>query len=95
MEQYQSINIYDAISQMRKLSKDDKTFSIAFMSCDTSREKSSGMVELTKVKLRSSAPDDAFKNSQYMINYLNVETNIPGQFYQILLMYYNGMRITL
>lgn len=95
MEQYQSINIYDAISQMRKLSKEDKTFSIAFMSCDTSRERSSGMVELTKVKLRSPAPDDAFKNSQYIISYLNVETNIPGQFYQILLMYYNEMRITL
>jgi len=95
MKQKRSINIYDAISQMRKLSRAGETFSIAFMSCDTSREKSSGMVELVKAKLRAPASDDAFKNSQYMINYLNVETNIPGQFYQILLMYYNGMRITL
>ena len=95
MEQNRTINIYDAISRMRELSKAGQTFSIAFMSCDTSREKSSGMVELVKVKLRAAASDDAFKNSQYIINYLNVETNIPGQFYQILLMYYNGMRITL
>jgi len=95
MEEKRSINIYDAISQMRKLSRAGETFSIAFMSCDTSREKSSGMVELVKVKLRAPAADDAYKNAQYIINYLNVETNIPGQFYQILLMYYNGMRITL
>jgi len=95
MEEKRSINIYDAISQMRKLSRAGETFSIAFMSCDTSREKSSGMVELVKAKLRAPAVDDAYKNAQYIINYLNVETNIPGQFYQILLMYYNGMRITL
>ena len=90
-----TINIYEAISQMRKLTKEDKDFSIAFMSCDTSRERSSGMVELTKIKLRSGGADEAFKNSEYMINYLNVETNVPGRFYQILLMYFNGMKIEL
>ncbi len=89
------IKIYDAISQMRKLTEKGETFSLAFMSCDTSREKSSGMVELTKVKLRSGAADDAFRNSGHVINYLNVETNIPGRFYQILLMYYNGMKVEL
>jgi hypothetical protein len=90
-----TINIYDAISEMRKLTKMNENFSVAFMSCDTSREKSSGMVELQKVKLRSGAGDDAFKNSDYIINYLNVETNIPGKFYQILLMYFNEMKVTL
>lgn len=90
-----SINIYDAVSAMREATKKGETFSIAFMSCDTSREKSSGMVELPKVKLRSNPEDDAVKNGKYMINYLNVETNIPGRFYQILLMYFNGMKISL
>ena len=94
MEQL-TINIYDAISQMRKRSSDGEHFSIAFMSCDTSRETSAGLIELPKVKLRSGANEDAFKNSRYIINYLNVETNIPGRFYQILLMYFNGMRVTL
>jgi len=90
-----TINIYEAISQMRKLTQENTDFSIAFMSCDTSREKSSGMVELTKVKLRSGAADNAYKNSEYIIDYLNIETNIPGRFYEILLMYFNGMKITL
>jgi len=90
-----TINIYDAVSQMRRLTKAGKNFSIAFMSCDTSREKSAGFVELSKVKLRSGADDDAFRNSKYIINYLNVETNIPGRFYQILLMYFNGMKVEL
>jgi hypothetical protein len=89
------INIYDAITQMRYLTKQGQTFSIAFMSCDTSKEKSSGFIELPKVKLRSGASDDAFRNSQHIINYLNVETNIPGRFYQILLMYFNGLKIEL
>ena len=89
------INIYEAITKMRKLTERGETFSIAFMSCDTSREKSSGMVELPKVKLRAGAADDAFKNSCHVINYLNVETNIPGRFYQILLMYFNGMKVEL
>ena len=90
-----TINLYEAIAEMRKLTKSDTTFSVAFMSCDTSREKSSGMVELTKVKLRSSPGDEAYKNAQYIIEYLNVETNIPGRFYQILLMYFNGMKVIL
>lgn len=89
------INLYDAISQMRLLSKEGREFSIAFMSCDTTREKSSGLVELPRVRLRSGAGDDVYKNSQYMINYLNIETNIPGRFYQVLLMYFNGMRVEL
>lgn len=88
-----TINIYDAVSMMRELSKKGEHFSIAFMSCDTTKEKSSGFIELPKVRLRSNASDDAFRNSKYLINYLNVETNIPGRFYQILLMYFNGMKV--
>ena len=75
MEQNRSIYIYDSISPIRKLSKAGETFSLAFMSCDTRREKSSGIVELVKAKLRAPAADDAYKNAQYIINYLNVETN--------------------
>jgi hypothetical protein len=89
------INIYDAVSRMRALTKEGKEFSIAFMSCDTTREKSSGLVEVPRVKLRSGTGDEMFKNSQYIINYLNIETNIPGRFYQILLMYFNGLKIEL
>jgi len=90
-----SINIYDAITQMRELTKQGENFSIGFMSCDTTRKQSAGFVELPKVRLRSGAGDDAFKNSRHIINYLNVESNIPGRFYQILLMYFNGMKISL
>lgn len=90
-----TINIYDAVSKMREATKKGENFSIAFISCDTTRGKSSGFVELPKVKLRDGASDDAFINSKYIINYLNVETNIPGRFYQILLMYYNGMKVIL
>ena len=89
------INIYDAISQMRELTQRGENFSIAFMSCDTSREESAGFIELPKVKLRSGVADDVFRNSKYLINYLNIETNIPGRFYQILLMYFNGLKIEL
>jgi len=88
-----TINIYDAVSMMRDLTKKGMDFSIAYMSCDTSREKSAGLIELPKVRLRSNASDDAFRNSKHLINYLNVETNIPGRFYQILLMYFNGMKV--
>lgn len=89
------IKVYDAIAQMRELTKREEHFSIGFMSCDISRELSTGFVELPKVKLRSSGGDNAFMNSKYIINYLNVETNIPGRFYQILLMYFNGAKVIL
>ena len=80
---------------MRDATKNGKDFSIGFMSCDTSRETSAGFVELPKVRLRSGTAEDAFRNSQYIVNYLNVETNIPGRFYQILLMYFNGLKVIL
>jgi hypothetical protein len=63
------IIIYDAIEQMRSLTKDGKEFSMALMSCDTTKGKSSGMVELPGVRLRSGAEDDSFKNSQFIIKY--------------------------
>ena len=90
-----TIKLYDAISQMREATKRGETFSIGFMSCDTSRERSAGFIELPKVKLRSAAGDEAYRNSKHIIDYLNVETNIPGRFYQILLMYYNEMKVIL
>ena len=66
---------------------------MAFMSCDTSREKSRGLIEVPKARLRSGAADNAYKNSEHMLDYLDVNSNIPGRCYQILLMYFNGIRI--
>jgi len=87
------INIFDAIEKMRELSKKGEHFSMAFMSCDTSREKSNGLVEVPKAKLRSAAADNAYKNSEHILDYLDIDSNIPGRCYQILIMYFNGIRI--
>jgi hypothetical protein len=89
----QRINIFDAIAKMRDLTKRGEHFSMAFMSCDTSREQSKGLIEVPKARLRSAAAENAYRNSEHILDYLDVETNIPGRCYQILLMYFNNTRI--
>jgi hypothetical protein len=89
----QRINVFEAISNMRALTQAGEHFSMAFMSCDTSREKSGGLVEVPKARLRSAAADDAYRNSEHMLDYLDVSSNIPGRCYQILIMYFNDKRI--
>lgn len=87
--------MYSAIDEMRKLTEKGQHFSIAFMSHDETRQKSKGLIEKTKVCLRKSTSIEQNQYAEFMLNMLDVETNIPFQCWKPCLMYFNGLKIEL
>lgn len=89
-----SINIWDAVQEMRTLTGKGKTFSMVFMSYDQGRRSSKGVEIINRAKLRPGTKNDQNKNADYMLNFVDVDKNLPRQMYQICLMEFNGKRIT-
>ena len=89
-----SINIWDAIREMRTLTGKGKTFSMVFMSYDQGRRSSKGVEIINRAKLRPGTKNDNNKNAEFMLNFMDVDKNLPRQMYQICLMEFNGKRIT-
>ncbi|HAH24966.1 MAG TPA: hypothetical protein DCL77_14630 [Prolixibacteraceae bacterium] len=87
-----TVTIWEAIREMRQLSAEMKTFSIVYMSYDRGRQKSTGMVRVDRAILRAQTPSDENRNADHMLNYMDRELNLPRQFYQILLMEFNGFK---
>lgn len=90
----ESIHVYDAIRQMRQISKKQGSFSMVFMSLSRSRGTSDGIVEIRNARLR---PQDApgSKYGDYMLNYVDLDTGEANHMWQPLLMYFNGQKIRL
>lgn len=90
----ESIHVYDAIRQMRQISKKQGSFSMVFMSLSRSRGTSDGIVEISNARLR---PQDApgSKYGDYMLNYVDINTGEANHMWQPLLMYFNGQKINL
>lgn len=88
-----TISIWEAIRQMRENTGKGDTFSMVFMSYDRGRQKSQGVVSVNRAKLRNATPKDQNKNAKHMLNFLDVDLNLPRQMYLITLMEFNGQKI--
>ena len=88
----QSINIWDAIRQMRAISQKKGSFSITFMSYSRERRKSDGIIEISNARLR---PQDSppGQYSDFMLNYVDIDNGEAYHFWQPCLMYFNNQRI--
>ena len=89
------ITIWNAIEQMRRITKAGGEFSMAFMSCSLTRQKSEGLIEVPHARLRAQSPAELKENADELLNYTNMDTAMPGQFYQPLLMMFNDKKIEL
>jgi len=87
------IGLYDAIREMRELTGKQVPFSMVFMSYDRGRQKSDGVVIVPRAKLRNATPKEQNKNAHYMINFLDIDRNVPRQMYFITLMEFNGKKV--
>ena len=80
---------------MRETTAKGDTFSMVFMSYSKSRQKSDGVVQVQKARLRAATAKDNNSLADYMLNFLDIDRNIPRQMYQVLLMELNGKRVIL
>ena len=89
----ETIQLYDAISEMRKKSKKEEVFSISFMSYSISRNDSHGIRKIDRARLRKSEIKGQYKD--FMLSVLDVETKEPIHIWQPLIMFYNNKKVVL
>ncbi len=89
------MNLFEAIKQMRELSKAHTPFCFSFMSCNTTARTSEGIVEVRRARLRPRATEAHHRHAGMVEEYVNLDTGEPRHFYQPLLMSFNGQKLEL
>lgn len=89
------MDVYDAIAEMRKRSKEGKSFSFSFMTFSTMRGTSHGISEVRKARLAPQDPDNKHVYKDYMLQFIDLDTNETKQCYQPLLMEFEGEKLEL
>lgn len=89
------MDLFDAIHEMRRLSKEGVPFGFTFMSCNLSKGSSDGIVEVRTARLIARESSAYHVNADFVERYLDLDTGEPRHFYQILLLAFNGQPVTL
>ena len=87
------MTIYEAIGEMRRLTKLGKTFSFTFMSYSHSRGTSDGIIEVHNARLRSRGMDKYNKFAELQEEYINTNTGEPRRFWHCCLLSFNGISL--
>lgn len=89
------MDLYQAIHEMRDLSKRNVPFAFTFMSCNLSNGTSQGVVEVHRARLLSREDESHHKDADFVERYINLDTMEARHFYQPLLMTFNGNKVVL
>lgn len=89
------MNVYEAISEMRRKSDKGESFEFSFMSYNPSSGKSEGVVYVRKGILRHRETIEHNRNADLIEAYTDLETGGQRRFYQPLLMSFNGEKTIL
>lgn len=89
-----SVKLYDAINEMRRLSREGKPFSFSFMSYNSSRGTSDGVVHVRQARTMSREALEFNRNAEQQERYLDLDTMQPRRFWHPLLMTINGEKVT-
>lgn len=87
------MELFEAIKQMRELSRRNVPFSFSFMSYNETVRKSDGIITVRHARLRARAQEKHHKYAEIIEEYLNLDTGEPRHFYQPLLMSFNGQKV--
>lgn len=88
------MKLYDAIDEMRRLSREGKPFSFSFMSYNSSQGTSDGVVHVRKARTMKREALEFNRNAEMQERYLDLDTMQPRRFWHPLLMTFNGEKVT-
>ena len=89
------MKLFEAIKQMRELTKAREPFSFSFMSYNATSQSSGGIVEVRHARLSPRTMEAHHQHAEIVEEYVNVDTGEPRRFYQPLLMSFNGQKVEL
>lgn len=87
------MNLFDAIKRMRELSRQNESFAFSFMSYNETAQKSDGIIEVRRARLRARTQAAHHRNAEIVEEYIDVDTGEARRFYQPLLMSLNGQKV--
>lgn len=87
------MTIYEAIAEMRRLTKMGKTFSFTFMSYSLKRGTCNGVVEVHNARLRARNKTDFNQYAELQEEYININTGEPRRFWHCCLLSLNGQSL--
>jgi hypothetical protein len=90
-----NLTVYAAIKQMRRLSQMRQPFSFTFMSWSETKQKSNGIVEVRSARVKNRTKQADFRNTDFIEEYIDLDTMEHRRFYQPLLMTFNGQKLEL
>jgi hypothetical protein len=95
MIEVETIQLYDAIKEMRKLSAQDKTFSFVHATWNRDTCTTNGLRHVERAHIRPAAKGEDLANSDYKLFYFDEELNEPRNCWQMLIMHFNGKKVVL
>lgn len=84
------MKLYDAIAEMRRLSKDGIPFSFTYMSYNSTKGTSDGIIHVEQARLLKREDEKYNKHAEDQERYYNLTTGQCRRFWHPLLMYLNG-----
>jgi hypothetical protein len=95
MIEEETIDLYEAIKQMRKLSQEDKSFSFVHATWNRDTCTTNGIRAVNSARLRPAAGGDDLSNADYKLFYFDEDLHEPRICWQMLIMYFNGIKVVL
>lgn len=89
------MEVYQAINEMRARSQRGESFSFAFMSYSYERRKSDGVVKVEHARLRKQSRKETNRFTDYMLNFIDLDTMNYGMCWQPLLLEFDGHELEL
>jgi len=95
MDTDETIDLYEAIRQMRKLSSEDKSFSFIHSTLNRETDTCNGIRHVRTAHLRPAAKGDDLVNADLKIFYFDEDIKEPRVCWQVLIMFFEDKKITL
>ena len=89
------MDVFKAIEEMRRLSALRESFSFSYMSYSIARRKSEGVVTVRRARLCKQSRRDRNQYSDYMLDYIDLETGERRTCWQPLLLTLNDTELEL
>ena len=89
------MTVYQAIEEMRRLSELRIPFSFSYMSYSIARRKSEGIVSIRHARLCKQNRKERNRYTDYMLNYIDLDTDKRASCWQPLLLTFNDNELQL
>lgn len=89
------LTVYDAVNQMRELSRAEKPVSFSFMSYSQAKQRSQGIVEVRRALMKRRTRLATYEHAPAIEEYIDLDTMEHRKFYIPTLMTMNGKKTTL